>query len=698
MSRTDSQPLSTSATAEFSPSQAVAGRVITLITLVVVGAAILGMFASGANYVENDFGIADGGALVAWLAPLLGAGVFVASMVTVGLLVFAGFLDPGMSKTTVSGQGRRMLVWASVASGVWCLLSFAAAGVTLANILGVDLGTALTPRVISLYALDVEDVRTLIFSAVLAGVVCIGAALSVALTRVSLWLALALLAVAAPATAGHASGLGDHSLAIVASVTHAITASLWLGGVLALGIAIWRGGAQIAIATRRFSKIATTALVLLAASGVLNAYVRLAEPSDLFTSGYGRLVVAKTVLLIAVIAVAIYLRRRLLPTISAANRALPFLRVVLIEAAIMACAAGLGVALTQTAPTRIPTEFATQGELLLGAPFPPPPTLNNVMLSFDLDLLFLLVSIAAIGYYLIGVRRLHRRGDSWPAVQTVSWIIGWLIVMWATNSGISTYSEVSVGLHMVQHMTLSMLAPIFIVLAAPITLALRSLKPSPDHGRGPREVLTTSLHSKIAIFVTNPIFIILIYVVGLYGLYLTDLFGSLMRSHVGHIFMTCHFLASGLLLAYVAIGVDPKPRPLPYWGRMLLVLTTIVLHTFFALALMSATSVIGANWYSLVRPPWLTDPVKDSVLGGQIAWGVAEIPTVLMMLIIAVQWYRSDTRESKRRDRRTQRQDLELDDYNRYLQALNERAERDAAERFSKRGSAKGAKDNAAED
>ena len=51
-----------------------------------------------------------------------------------------------------------------------------------------------------------------------------------------------------------------------------------------------------------------------------------------------------------------------------------------------------------------------------------------------------------------------------------------------------------------------------------------------------------------------------------------------MSSHIGHIVMTTHFLVAGILLAYVAIGIDPKPTPLPFWGRMMLVLAAIILH------------------------------------------------------------------------------------------------------------------------
>lgn len=652
-------------------------RIAVGFALIAIAATLIGLVASGGSYSPAPNGLPDAGPLVGWLLPVLTAIEFSAAMACVGWLLLAGFLDPSAGKKVVSQRGRSAMIRASAAAGIWCVVSIVASVFKLANILGIDLATAAAPSTFTTYAWDVADVRTLLIAAVLAAVVCVGTALSVSLTGTTIWLALAIVAVAAPATAGHAAGLGDHGLALVNGVAHSVAATLWVGGLIALGATVWPKAQNVAVAAQRFGYLAMASVVILAMSGVANAYVRLGAPADLFTSGYGRLVVAKTVLLIALIATAAWIRNRLLPKLDSDQPRRTFAKVAGLELTLMAIASGLGVALSLTAPTRVAVEFATQAEALLGFEFPPPPTINNIIFGWDFDVLFFVLGVVACVYYSLGVARLRSRGDKWPVSRTICWFVGWGIVIWATNAGIATYAEVSVGIHMIQHMTITMMAPIFLVLAGPVTLALRALKPSPSGGRGARELLTEGLHSRVAAFFTNPIIILVIYIFGLYGLYLTNVFGSLMSSHIGHIAMTTHFLVSGVLLAYVAIGIDPKPRPLPYWGRMILVLAAIILHTFFAVVMMASTTLIGATWYSLVRPPWLIDPVQDSMLGGQIAWGIGEVPTMIMMIIIGVQWARSDERESKRRDRFTGTHgDTELDDYNAYLSKLNEQADK----------------------
>ena len=276
---------------------------------------------------------------------------------------------------------------------------------------------------------------------------------------------------------------------------------------------------------------------------------------------------------------------------------------------------------------------------------------------------------------MIGFLRIRKAGIHWPVMRLVSWLGGISVVIWCTNAGIATYAQVSVGLHMTQHMVLTMLGPILLVLGAPATLALRALKPSTNGERGLREWLVWFLHSPITRVLTNPFYVFIVYVIGLYGLYMTPLFGWLMGSHVGHVVMQTHFIISGYLFYWVLIGIDPRPRPLPYWGRLLLLLLALAVHGFFAVAFMMGTTPMAVEWYGVVRPDWITDPLRDTLLGGQVTWGLSEIPSLIVLIAIAVQWSRSDEREAKRKDRQAERDgDAELDAYNAYLASLNSRS------------------------
>jgi putative copper resistance protein D len=325
--------------------------------------------------------------------------------------------------------------------------------------------------------------------------------------------------------------------------------------------------------------------------------------------------------------------------------------------------------------SRISAPLNSAGEEILGFAYPPPPTLSTIIFGWNPEWFMLTISLVAAALYTIGLMRIKRNQISWSPLRTISFMIGIGLVIWTTNAGISMYSKVSFEYHMIQHMTLSMIAPIFIVLSAPITLALRALpaQKTSDH-RNNRDWILALLHSGYSKLITHPLMVLAIFTFGLYGLYFTPLFSTLMASHTGHIFMELHFLISGLLFSYVVIGTDPSPRNVPYWARLMIVLVGLSLHAFFAIAIMQSSEPIGVDWYIQVQPPWITDLLADTNAGGSIAWALGEIPTFSLLVIVAVMWSRSDTRLAKQVDRAADRDgDAELKAYNAQLSALNKR-------------------------
>ena len=275
--------------------------------------------------------------------------------------------------------------------------------------------------------------------------------------------------------------------------------------------------------------------------------------------------------------------------------------------------------------------------------------------------------------YLYAVRKLRLNEVSWPIGRTISFLIGISLLIWASSSGIAKYAMISFSAHMIQHMVLSMIAPIFLVLSAPITLALRTLPINSDSAqRNARDWLLAIVHSSYSRRVTNPISVLIIFTFGLYAVYFTPLFANLMRSHTGHVFMEMHFLLSGFLFAFVTVGVDPAPRVVPHWAKLMMVLIALGLHTFFALAIMQSTTPIGVDWYGQVQPPWMFNSLKDSYAAGGVAWAIGEVPTLILAIIVVYQWARSDTKLATRLDRAAQRDgDTELNSYNEKLARLN---------------------------
>ncbi|MGB9376350.1 MAG: cytochrome c oxidase assembly protein, partial [Mycobacteriales bacterium] len=265
------------------------------------------------------------------------------------------------------------------------------------------------------------------------------------------------------------------------------------------------------------------------------------------------------------------------------------------------------------------------------------------------------IALAAAGYA-AGVLAMRRRGQPWPVGRVVSWYAGLAVFAWATVGGLGLYSHVLFSAHMIAHMLLSMVVPIGLVLGAPVTLALRTLPgPRTPGESSPRQLLTAALHSGPVRFVTHPVVALGWFVAGFFGLYFTNLFPALMRSHLGHVAMQVHFLAVGFLFFSVVLAVDPLPRRMPAIARVGLLLAAMPFHAFFSIAVMSGKTALGGDYFASLQRPYWTSLLDDQHLGGGIGWALGELPIVLTLAAVFVSWVRSDAREANRFDRAADR-------------------------------------------
>ena len=648
--------------------------VLPVAILAVAGLAV-GLIVGGGTAEPVSAEIAGPGPLVAWGLPILRLIATAAAVLTVGLLGYASVLGPQGRNGVLSPVGRRDVVRAGWTAAVWSVASLLTALWALAWALGQPLKDTLTPGVISTYAWSVGSVRAFLLVSIIAAVIAVACVFTSSITAAASWMLAAMVGVALPALTGHASSLGSHGVAMTSDVVHALSLSVWVGGLLVLLMHAVRNDPGTMRAVPVFRTVATWAVALLAISGIGAAFARMSSFDQLWTTSFGILIMLKVILLVLLLMLARTIQIKVLGSGRDDRSAL--IRFGGIEALLMAAAGGIGVALTQTPYPRVEIEYPTQAETLLGQAFPPPPTFANVAFGWHTEPLWLGLAALGIGLYVAGVIRLNRRGDRWPVLRTVSWITGWLTVVWATNAGISVYAMVAMSWHMAAHMALSMIAPILLAMSAPLSLALRALPSTHGTRRGPREWIVWGMHTWLARFITHPLYVLFIFTVGLYGLYYTPLFSWLMGSHVGHLAMQVHFLLSDYLFAWVVIQTDPLPRSMPPWGRLMLAIVAMLLHAFFAVPIMMSATAFGAAWYSQVQPPWLTDPVADSQNAGAIAWGIAEIPTFILVVAVAVQWARSDEREARRHDRQAERDhDADLAAYNERLRRMHERSQR----------------------
>ena len=625
--------------------------------------------------------LVDPGAVVRYGLPVSKLLVNLAGAGTLGSLVLVLFaLD------SAKPEFGRALDVSAAAAAVWTVSSGATAFYTfllvynqpirLDDTFGQVLGTFLTST-----ELGQAWLATTLFAAVVT-VLCF------AVRNVTALFFVALIAVAGlvpMSLQGHRGGTADHDSATSALFLHVLFAAVWLGGLLTVVIirpALERG--RLEVVMRRYSTVALVSFVVVAVSGFVSATIRVADLPNLL-SPYGILVLTKVAALLALGVFGAAQRRYFIDRMTRAGASTAkriFWGVVAAELAFMGIASGVAAALART-PTPVPQIPAseltdpTPAELLTGRPLPPPASFENLVSMWNIDLIWLLVAAFGILFYVWGVIRLRRRGDSWPWYRTALWVAGMLVLFWITNGGVNVYERFLFSSHMLAHMALGMVVPVLLVPGAPITLALRTIEKRSDGSRGPREWIMLLVHSTYFGVLSNPLVAAGLFTGSLWLFYYTPLFDWATTNHIGHEWMVIHFLLTGYLFVFSLIGIDPAPNRAPYPIRLVTLFATMAFHAFFGLALVTGTGLLLVDWYGAMG--WGDPAIVDQQAGGAIAWSVGEIPNALIAITIVVLWSRSDVREQKRYDRKAERDgDAELEEYNRMLA---ERAQRGSVNR-----------------
>jgi putative copper resistance protein D len=255
-----------------------------------------------------------------------------------------------------------------------------------------------------------------------------------------------------------------------------------------------------------------------------------------------------------------------------------------------------------------------------------------------LSLLALAVDVALGSAYVFGTIRLSKKGRHWSPWRTGSFLAGILTIAIATFSGLASYDDSVFSIHVIQHLLLMNLAPVFLVLGAPVTVALQA------SGRTTQTTILKVLHHPVVEFVTNPLVVLFFYSVTMIGYFLTPFYQFSLEHPLLHDLTHFQFLVTGCLYWWLVLGIDPSRWRLTYPMKLGFLALDIPVGTLLGLALTQATTSIAPSFHTLA----------DTKSGGGILWVASELITFTAIGIVAYQWMRSDTREAERGDRRSE--------------------------------------------
>nr|WP_246228084.1 cytochrome c oxidase assembly protein [Mycolicibacterium helvum] len=576
-----------------------------------------------------------------------------AAAICLGALAFTVVTAEPDERGVLDAMSFRVHLLAERLAPLWLMTALAMVVIQSANAAGVPVSRLIGGGGIGSTLGASEMARGWIVVAVMAAVVAVALRLTVRWVWHAVLVIPAFVGVIALPVSGNAGQGPDHDYATSAVI------------VFALALAVLAGVKISAVIAPPKAELRRRVLVIEVATGaVALAYGALllsllATPGGLTGSDYGRLGALAGVALLGGWLLDVHRLRK-----ARGGGLVGALAAVLTVAAVSAMA-------VQTAPRLLAHQF-TAWDVFLGYQLPDPPNALRLLTVWRFDALLGVAAALLAGAYVIGVIRLRRRGDSWPPGRLVAWLFGCAAFLFTTSSGVRAYGSAMFSVHMGEHMALNMFIPVFLVLGAPITLALRTLPAAgAGHPPGPREWLLRLVHSPVSRFLSHPATAFVLFVGSLYAVYFTPMFDTLVRYHWGHEFMSVHFLITGYLFFWGIIGIDPGPKRLPFIGRLGMLFAVMPFHAFFGIATMTMTSILGGTFYRSLDLPWLTSLSDDQHLGGALAWGSSELPIIVVVVALVVQWARQDRRTAVRTDRHADAHyDDDLDAYNAMLHEL----------------------------
>ncbi|WP_405143016.1 bifunctional copper resistance protein CopD/cytochrome c oxidase assembly protein [Sphaerisporangium sp. NBC_01403] len=601
--------------------------VFLLVGVAAFAVLVLAMWFGGGWPREEIPGLPSPGVLTTLGLPVVRVVHDVCAVATVGTLLSAVALagDAASRREITRAAGHWALAWAASAEVTQIL--------TLSDLLGLPVGEALQSGFLFTFSTEVPQGQAFMLVTLLALVIAGATTLPVGFWGRGALLAIAIFAVLPPAYVGHSASAADHNIAVSSLMLHIAGVTVWVGGLFGIVIHLRRSDTLVA-AVRRFSALALCCFVAVGASGLVNAWIRLGSPAQLWQSRYGLLVLGKLVALVALGWFGLRHRRTTIAALEAPaaegtrSGSRPFLRLAAGEVGVMACTIALAVALSRTPPPR--ESGAHSQHELLGYSLPRFSPWRLLTETRPDPLLILAVVGLAVAY-LVGVRRLTRRGEAWPPGRTVAAMAGLLVLLYAAAGGVSAYGPAIFSMHALQYALLGTVGPALLALGAPLTPFQEAVPLLRQAGDGP-----------VAVRLTQPLVALAAYAVPYLLLYVTGLFEPAQSSLAVRLVAEIVVVVTGMWFFGVALGLDPLPRAISPVVRTRMLMGALALQAWMALVFL-AGPIQGQGWYDILAFPWAPERAADQRAGAALGVGLSAL-TIVALLVVMVVWRRGARR------------------------------------------------------
>lgn len=269
------------------------------------------------------------------------------------------------------------------------------------------------------------------------------------------------------------------------------------------------------------------------------------------------------------------------------------------------------------------------------APF----TWARLLTAWTLNLGALFV-VAGLGTsYLLGARRLGRRGPAWSAGRSWYFLAGLASILLVTVTAIGVYAGTLFWARAVQNIVLLMVTPMLLALGAPLTL-LREVLPDPARRRASRV-----LHSSVARALTFPAVVTVVLIAPLFVLYLTPLYEASLRSAILGAVVAVGLVTAGFVYFWTRLRIDPTPRTDPFMLAIAISVAEVIFDGALGLTLWLGP-LIAPHYYQALHREWGPDLRLDQIIGAGVLWIGGDLAGLPFLGVVFTRMMREDQRQA----------------------------------------------------
>jgi putative membrane protein len=228
----------------------------------------------------------------------------------------------------------------------------------------------------------------------------------------------------------------------------------------------------------------------------------------------------------------------------------------------------------------------------------------------------LLVPLVLFWVYLAAALRQRGPGGvGWPHRRTAAFGVGAILLAVGLTLPVGGFAAHAWG-----HLLVGMLAPLGLVLGAPVTLLLRTV----DRRRG--RALVRLLRRPAFAFLAHPVTGLALTTGGLYVLYLTPLYRATLTNPAAHHLVHLHFLLSGLVFTWSVAGPDPGPHRARVPVRLVVLGVAVAAHAALAQLMYAGLAV------DVPAPP------DDLRAGATVMYYGGDLAEIALALALLATW------------------------------------------------------------